>query len=94
MNIEEKKRHYERVHDNRIMGVGEFRKTLKAFMEDGISMSRFVEIINEKHLAALDAALTSLLEELPEVDKTEFSAIIYQTAYREKIKSLIQNKLK
>lgn len=39
-------------------------------------------------------ALTSLLEELPEVDKTEFSAIIYQTAYREKIKSLIQNKLK
>lgn len=40
------------------------------------------------------AALTSLLEELPEVDKAEFSAIIYQTAYREKIKALIQNKLK
>lgn len=39
-------------------------------------------------------ALTSLLEELPEVDKTDYSAIIYQTAYREKIKSLIQTKLK
>ena len=40
------------------------------------------------------AALYALLEELPEVDKTDYGAIIYQTAYREKIKSLIQNKLK
>lgn len=93
MNIEEKKRHYERVHDNRIMGVGEFRKTLKAFMEDGISMSRFVEIINEKHLAAMDAALTSLLEELPDTFDHWHVGKDAQ-AYRNEIKSLIKNKLK
>lgn len=46
------------------------------------------------YVAGYRAALTSLLEELPEVDNTDYSAIIYQTAYREKIKSLIQNKLK
>ncbi|UXO94107.1 hypothetical protein Pan5_65 [Pseudanabaena phage Pan5] len=39
-------------------------------------------------------ALTSLLEELPEVDKMSDTAIIFQTPYREKIKSLIQTKLK
>ena len=48
----------------------------------------------EQYIEIATETLTSLLEELPEVDKTDYSAIIYQTAYREKIKSLIKNKLK
>lgn len=47
-----------------------------------------------KYIEIATESLSSLLEELPEVDKTDYSAIIYQTAYREKIKTLIQNKLK
>lgn len=41
-----------------------------------------------------EAALTSLLEELPEVHKTNYSAILFQSIYRDKVKSLIQTKLK
>lgn len=40
------------------------------------------------------AALTSLLEELPEPVDMACSTKIAQIAYREKIKTLIQNKLK
>lgn len=58
------------------------------------SVEKMRDIIQEVYTQSHRAALTYLLEELPEVDKTDYSAIIYQTAYREKIKSLIQNKLK
>ncbi len=50
--------------------------------------------LSRAYVAGFRAALTSLLEELPEPTEMQCSTKVAQIAYREKIKSLIQNKLK
>lgn len=71
-----------------------FTDNISVNFKSAEAVEKMREIIEEIYIQSHRSALTSLLEELPEVDKTDYSAIIYQTAYREKIKSLIQNKLK
>lgn len=60
----------------------------------GMDQEAFVTLQRICFKKGYHAALTSLLDELPEVSNTDYSTKIAQTAYREKIKTLIQNKLK
>lgn len=95
IKVPEKAVHYERLAKHRLLYIDEFRSMLNDFMAEKISMSKLIEMINEKHLAALDKTLTSLLEELPEVNsQTCKDHAIGQGYYQSKIKSLIENKLK